>query len=75
MEKDGVKVYKPSSGDANKYYRETSAADHIVRTDSSAQMGNLADALKRGPVAFPNVLAPDIRRYIPVNRTVTPKPK
>ncbi len=75
MEKDRVTVYKPSSGDANKYHRETSAADYIARNDSSAPVGNLADVLKQGPVVFPNVLAPDTLRYIPLDRTIILEPK
>ena len=75
MEKNRVTVYKPSSDDANKFHRETSAADHIARHDSSAPIGNLADVLKQGPVVFPNILAPDVYRSFPIDRTIVIEPK
>ena len=71
MEKTKIKQYKPSSGDARFYYRETSAVNGIAKSDSSAVMGNLADVLKKGPVRFPNILAPDAFRRIPLGRMLT----
>ena len=76
MEKTKVKPYKPSSGDARFYYRETSAVNGVANHESSAVMGNLADVLKKGPVLFPNILAPDAFRRIPLaERTVIPTRK
>lgn len=71
MEKNRVRRYIPSSGDASNYYRETSAADYVARFNSSAVTGNLADVLKRGPVLFPNILAPDSFKTVPISRPVT----
>lgn len=71
MEKNRVRRYVPSSGDASNYYHETSAINDLAAFNSSAEIGNLADALKRGPVSFPNILAPDSNRHIPVGKTET----
>ena len=70
MEKDRLKVYKPSSGDASLFYRETSASDQFIRFDTSAAIGNLADVMARGPVVFPNILAPDCFRTYPLSKPV-----
>ena len=71
MEKTELKQYKPSSGDARFYYRETSAVNGIAKSDSSAVMGNLADVIARGPVRFPNILAPNTLRRIPLATRIT----
>ena len=68
MEEDRLKVYKPSSGDETHYFHETSAADGIARLDSSAAIGNLADLMARGPVMFPNILAPDCFKTTPLTQ-------
>lgn len=64
MEKNLLKRYKPSTGDKSRYYRETSAVNGLAAYNTSAAMGNLADVMKRGPVIFPNILAPDSFRKI-----------
>lgn len=65
MEKDHLKRYTPSTGDRSTYYRETTAVNDLAVNNSSAAMGNLADVMKKGPVIFPNILAPDAFRRIP----------
>lgn len=66
MEKNRINKYKPSTGDGSHYYRETTAVNKLARVDSSAALGNLADVLKSGPVVFPNILAPDAFKQVPL---------
>lgn len=71
MEKHRVRRYVPTSGDASNYYHETSAVNDLAAFNSSAEIGNLADVLKRGPVLFPNILAPDSFKTVPISGTET----
>ena len=71
MEKNRLKRHKPSTGDRSSYYHETSAVNDLAAFNSSAEIGNLADVLKRGPVLFPNILAPDSFKTVPISRPVT----
>lgn len=66
MEKNRLKRYRPTTADRSSYYHESSAVNDLAVFNSSAEIGNLADALKRGPVSFPNILAPDSFRQIPI---------
>lgn len=68
MEKNRVRRYVPSSGDASNYYHETSAVNDLIEFNSSAVIGNLADVMRRGPVRFPNILAPDAFRNWPLGK-------
>lgn len=61
-----MKRYKPSSGDASNFYRETTAVQKLAKFDASAKLGNLADVLKSGSIIFPNILNPDDYRTIPL---------
>ena len=69
MEKTDLKQYRPSSGDKNLYYHETSAAEKRADFNTSAAIGNLADVMKCGPVKFPNILAPNSFRRLPLGKT------
>lgn len=69
MEKNRLKRYRPSTGDRSSYYHESSAANDLAVFNTSAEIGNLADVMRRGPVTFPNILAPDSVRRIPVGST------
>ncbi len=71
MEENRVKQYRPSTGEKNMYYHETSAVNNLASFDSSAVKGNLADLMKSGPVSFPNSLAPNTFRHIPLARSRT----
>ncbi len=71
MEKNHLKRHKPSTGDRSSYYHETSAVNDLAAFNSSAEIGNLADVLKRGPVLFPNILAPDSFKTVPISGTET----
>ena len=64
MEKNRLKRYRPSTGDRSLYHHDTSAVNDLAEFKSSATLGNLADVMKNGPVAFPNILAPDSIRHI-----------
>ncbi len=74
MEKIRLKQYKATSGDDSSYFRETSAVNDIALSKSSAAIGNLGDLLKSGPVTFPNILAPDYHRCIPISKSQTIAP-
>ena len=74
MEKNPIKLYKPSTGDGRWYYHETTAVNDLAAFNSSAASGNLADVLKNGPVTFPNILAPDSPRHIPLARMEIAEP-
>ncbi|MCY4538335.1 MAG: hypothetical protein OXE52_08920 [Chloroflexi bacterium] len=69
MEKNRIERFRSSTGDGSSYYRETSAVNDLASTKSSAAMGNLADVMKNGLVTFPNILAPDSFRLIPLGKT------
>ena len=69
MEKNRLKQYRPSTGDRSFYHHDTSAANNLAEFKSSAALGNLADVMRNGPVAFPNILAPDSIRHIQVEET------
>jgi len=69
MEKNHLKQYRPSTGDRSFYHHDTSAVNNLAEFKSSAALGNLADVMRNGPVAFPNILAPDSFRHIPVEKT------
>lgn len=69
MEKNPLKQYRPTTGDRSFYHHDTSAVNNLAEFKSSAALGNLADVMKNGPVAFPNILAPDSIRHIPVEKT------
>lgn len=71
MEENCLKRHRPSTGDRSMYYQETSAVNDLATNRSSAAMGNLADVLKSGPVSFPNILAPDSFRQIPIGTSET----
>lgn len=73
MEKNRLKTYKPSTGDRRLYYHETSALNDLVEFNTSAALGNLADVMKKGPVEFPNILAPDAFRRIPIDSREVPE--
>lgn len=73
MEKNRLKQYRPSTGDRNLYYHETTAVNDLAASNSSAAMGNLADVMKSGPVIFPNILAPDTLKRIPLGTTEAPE--
>lgn len=64
MEKNGLKQYRPSTGDRSFYHHDTSAVNNLSAFRSSAALGNLADVMKNGPVAFPNILSPDSIRQV-----------
>lgn len=74
MEKNRLKQYKPSTGDRSIYHHDTSAVNELVEFKSSAALGNLADVMRNGPVAFPNILAPDSIRHIPVENVESADP-
>ncbi len=74
MEKNSLKRYNPSTGDRSSYYRETTAVNDLAAFNSSAALGNLADVMKCGPVTFPNILAPDSFRHIPLGSTEISEP-
>ena len=68
MEKNPIKLYKPSTGDGRWYYRETTADNDLAAFNSSAALGNLADVMKCGPVTFPNILAPESFKRVLLGR-------
>ena len=68
MEENLLKRYRPSTGDRSSYFHETTAVNDLAAFNSSAALGNLADVMKNGPVTFPNILAPDSPRHIPLGR-------
>ena len=73
MEENRLKRHRPSTGDRSLYYHETTAVNDLATYNSSAAMGNLADIMKSGPVKFPNILAPDSVRHIPLGPTEPPE--